>query len=241
VQRTEEDRKKQSATRIALGVARGERNPMFGKVTSGAFKKGHPSYTKGKHCSPETIEKLRQINKGRHLSEQAKEKIRQFRLGRHDSVETRRKKSKAFKGKPHSEEWKRKMREICKRRNELTLKRIMASNRMKPNKGEQQLSALLNSLFPNKFKYVGNGEIFIDGLCPDFINCDGKKQIIEFFGEPFHDPLHTFVKCIRYRQTEMGRMEAFAKYGYSTLIVWSNELKRLDELSEKITEFVRRE
>lgn len=58
------------------------------------FKKGQPSW-----------------NKGKKLSNEAKQKLRDINLGKKHSEETRKKMSKSGKGRKHSEEAKRKIRE----------------------------------------------------------------------------------------------------------------------------------
>ncbi len=59
-----------------------------------------------------------------------------------------------------------------------------------------------------------------------------KRKIIELFGDYWH------TKKIRYyRDTEMGRIEYFKKYGYSCLVIWEKELKDLNKVLEKIRNF----
>ena len=96
----------------------------------------------------------------------------------------------------------------------------------KINKSEVYLSSLLQFLYPDDWKYVGDGQFIIGGKCPDFINVNGKKQIIELFGDYWH-------------RNDNGnkRKRLFAEYGYSTLIIWESELKKPQRLIKKITEF----
>lgn len=94
-----------------------------------------------------------------------------------------------------------------------------------PNKAEQKLDKLLQDNFPKEWKFVGNGKVIIDGKCPDFININGQKKIIELFGEYWHD------------ETEVEpRKEIFANYGYETLIIWCKELKE-NMVLDKIKHF----
>lgn len=248
-------RQKQSATRIAHGVAKGRNNPMFGRVTSGAFKKGHVGYNRGKtyllHLK-KLNEKVASLSSlfilqqptllaNEHYYKKKKPSPERSRklTGRTVSAETRRKLSETGKKVWSIKEFRRNRILTWKDSHPPeVLREIMKRNCMKPNKAELQLQQILDSLFPSLFKYVGDGTLFIDGLCPDFINCNGQKQIIELFGQPFHDPRHTFVKRVRDRQTAQGRIETFGKYGYSTLIVWDRELKSRGELEQKIINFV---
>jgi len=104
-----------------------------------------------------------------------------------------------------------------------------------PNKPEKYLDELLQKYFPGHWEYVGDGKIIISGLCPDFINCNGLKAIIEVFGDYWHRdrvniPIH---------QRDYARKAIFGKYGYKTLILWESELNQLpvSEIITKINEF----
>lgn len=108
-----------------------------------------------------------------------------------------------------------------------------ASNQ-RPNKVEIQLMDLLDVISPNEWKYVGNGEVIIGGLNPDFINIDGRKQIIELFGNYWHSKNVTGRS--EKRETRL-RENTYIKYGYTTLVIWENELKNQEEVLTKIIEF----
>jgi hypothetical protein len=88
------------------------------------------------------------------------------------------------------------------------------------------LDSIIQLVRPSEFQYVGDGKVIIEGKCPDWINVNGKKQIIEFFGKRWHKP-----------EDEEIRSIYFAKYGYETLVVWESEIKDLDILKEKIRSF----
>lgn len=96
------------------------------------------------------------------------------------------------------------------------------------NKPERFLLGVLDHLFPGEWKFVGSGEVIIAGKCPDFINVNGQKKIIELFGDFWHrddDP------------TE--RIDIFGPYGYKTLVVWERELKDIVGLNNRLIEFAR--
>lgn len=118
------------------------------------------------------------------------------------------------------------------RKNIRAQKMALAVHR-KPNKPELAVQIVLDSLFPSDWKYVGDGQVIIDGLNPDFINVNGKKLIIEVFGDYWHGERVTV-----YHRTEKGRIEAYQKYGYRTLIVWERETKDSRMLADKITQFI---
>lgn len=100
---------------------------------------------------------------------------------------------------------------------------------LKPNSLEKTLNQILNEVMPRAWKYVGDGQVIIGGKCPDFININGKKQVIELFGEYWH-PVFDVSK----------RIEHFRQYGFDTLIIWGEELKDELRLKTKIVKFCRR-
>jgi len=157
---------------------------------------------------------------------------------------------------PKSEECKAKIRESCKDRKwtpEQIEKRrqgmvrkwasLSAEERNKwiraamrgcsrsPNKPESVLMRVLNEISPNQWQYVGDGAVVIGGCNPDFININGKKLIIELFGNYWHG-----VKA-RYNSTPDARQAIFGEYGYKTLIVWEKEVEKRQELEEKLRQF----
>lgn len=95
----------------------------------------------------------------------------------------------------------------------------------------------LSKLFPNEYKYVGNGSILIGFKNPDFINVKGQKKIIELFGDYWHSKKKTGRTK---KQEEFQRVKHFAKYGYKTLIVWESELRDIIVLKKKLIEFHRK-
>jgi G:T-mismatch repair DNA endonuclease (very short patch repair protein) len=94
-----------------------------------------------------------------------------------------------------------------------------------PNKIEGKILDIIvnNSL---DFKYNGNGEIgvVLGGMIPDFVNTDGKKQVIEVFGDYYHTKL-----AKRWNQTKEGRIKAYNFIGYECLILWEKDIKAKSE------------
>lgn len=113
---------------------------------------------------------------------------------------------------------------------EKQLSAIINGLKLKPNKPEKLLNTLLNKLYSKEYKYVGDGEIFIAGFVPDFINCNGQKKIIELYGDYWHN-----LRKVKKRDEQ--RLKIYAKYGYKTLIIWEHELKDLTKLKNKILKF----
>jgi hypothetical protein len=95
----------------------------------------------------------------------------------------------------------------------------------KPTKPEKQLTDILNRHFPD-FKYNGDFGlgITIGGLIPDFVNTNGKKEVIEVFGDYWHNQ-----ENLPWHRTELGRTMAYNSVGYKTLIIWEHDLKEKSE------------
>jgi transposase-like protein/very-short-patch-repair endonuclease len=107
---------------------------------------------------------------------------------------------------------------------------LLAGLHRTPNKPEIIIKNLLDFLFPNEYKYVGNKKFFIENFNPDFINCNGQKKIIELFGDYWHNKEEM-------KERDVRRLETYSKYGYNTLIIWENELKDLNNVSIKVKNF----
>ena len=223
---------------------KGENNPNYGKKFP---KELYPNYgSRGKKLPPlseETRRKLSIIRKGRKLSQETKDKISKANkgkignnLGKHFSEEHRRKMSKALKGKPsgmlgkcHSEATKKKMSRsaIKKCKENMTYwYNLHKSLQLKPNKPEMALDKMLQKLLPNEYKYVGDLSFILGGKSPDFMNINGKKKLIELYGDYWHkddDP--------------QDRIDFFRQYGFDTLVIWEKELEDKESLNVKLEKF----
>lgn len=176
---------------------------------------------------------------GKHHSKESKRKMQEIKLGKKLTEETKRKIGIANKGKKRTNEIKKKM-SIA---NRITMKRLWqnpkyAAKQMKaihssPNQQEKFLEELLEELFPNEYKYVGSGDFFLGGKCPDFIH-NKQKKIIEMFGDYWHGEGRTGISN---EQHEQERINIFAKEGYQTLVIWQHEMDSLENLRNKIIAF----
>lgn len=112
---------------------------------------------------------------------------------------------------------------------------IIKARSYKPNKLEQRLIDILDKYLP-QFKYNGDFGlgITIGGKVPDFVNVNGKKQIIELFGDYWHTK-----DGVPWHQTELGSIGWYSQYGFKCLVIWGSELKSLTdyEIVDKIKSF----
>jgi G:T-mismatch repair DNA endonuclease (very short patch repair protein) len=105
----------------------------------------------------------------------------------------------------------------------------MKARQRKPNVPELKLDELLQKVLPNQYKYIGDGQVILGGRCPDFINIDGEKKVIELFGTFWH-PIFDVAQ----------RVEHYRSYGFSTLIIWEDELSDEPKLVRKIKHFAKK-
>lgn len=117
---------------------------------------------------------------------------------------------------------------------EKQLKAIFKGLNLRPNKPESLIIKLLQEWLPNEYKYTGDGSVWIGYKNPDFVNINGQKKIIEYFGAYPHGPKRT--GRIN-KEEENQRINHFAKYGYQTLIIWEHELEDVEELKKRILLF----
>jgi len=113
---------------------------------------------------------------------------------------------------------------------EKTIKASMKGSLITPNKPEKCINKLLNKLFLKEYSFVGDGKLIVGGFCPDFVNVNGQKKIIELYGNYWHKKQEVIKRDKR-------RIKTYKKYGYKTLIIWEHELKDLDKVKRKIKEF----
>lgn len=113
------------------------------------------------------------------------------------------------------------------------VKAVLKASFLSPNKCEQLLQQILNELYPNEYKFVGGGEVVIGGFCPDFINCNGKKLIIEFDGSYWH-------KSQKAQEKDQRKLAKYKELGFDTLVIKENEFKNDKEgVKNRIVEFVK--
>jgi hypothetical protein len=138
-------------------------------------------------------------------------------------------------GESHKERWTEATKEV---RTSWVSNWIKAAG-MKPNNIELYIKEFLDFTYPNDWKYVGDGSVVLNGFNPDFINANGKKQIIEIFGDYWHSER---VKHRTKVEEEELRCSRYAEYGYRTLIIWENEVKNnIQNVMKRINVFCEEE
>lgn len=110
---------------------------------------------------------------------------------------------------------------------------IMAGAHVSPTTAERRLEKILQEAFPNEWKYVGDGQLVIGGLCPDFANINGQKLVIEMFGDYWHGK-----GANRRSDYESYRKAVFSKYGFGLLVIWERELKSETAVVETVKGFM---
>lgn len=71
------------------------------------------------------------------------------------------------------------------------------------------------------YKYVGNGEIWIHHKNPDFINVNGKKEVVEVFGRYWHTKGQGLSGKTR---EENKTKEHYKQYGFDCVVIWDDEI-----------------
>jgi very-short-patch-repair endonuclease len=194
---------------------------------------------KGKPCSDYRKQKLVEYNKNpenRAKMSEIHKKLRKEHPEKFDNFSTVHQMLRngilqsGNKGKKASVESRKRYSEATKKKwqNPEYAKKVLSSGRAAPNKLEKYFNEILQESFPNTFKYVGDGRVTVSGKCPDFINIDGKKQIIELFGDYWHKG-----------ENPQDRIDFFEECGYSTLVIWESELrKNLEQTMDRVKEFI---
>ena len=95
-----------------------------------------------------------------------------------------------------------------------------------PNSQEILLNSILDEFFPGQWEFVGDGKSIVGTKSPDFISTNGRKEIIELYGDYWHRD-----------DNPQDRIDYFKNYGYSALIIWNYELKDENRVVERIKEW----
>lgn len=101
--------------------------------------------------------------------------------------------------------------------------KFRSGRRNKPNKAELLLDSWLQEDFLGEWKYVGDGQVWIEGRNPDFINVNGIKAVIELFGSYWHELSEVTASS----KSEKSTIEHYNRYGFYCLVVWFDKSEDL--------------
>lgn len=191
----------------------GKFHHFYGKKMKKQHKENIRLSKIGSHYSLKTKKRMRKSHLGKKLSEKTKEKISKAHIGKFVSKNT-----KILMSNSQKLLWKDKK----------FAKKMFKQLNYRPTKPEYYIKCLLSKNFPHEWKYTGNGKFWINGKNPDFINCNGKKLVIEYNGFYTHT-----------REEEIKRRRLFYRYGYRTLFLHQKDLKDKDKLYDKIDNFTK--
>ena len=202
-------------------------NYMLGKKHSTNTKKKMSLTRTGRKYSPQHCQNISNSLAGRIRSKAERLAIGKGRTGCRVSEIGRLKISKALTGRKMPIGFRIKMKNIALHNWENPVYVAKVLGRTSPNKKELILQSILDRHYPNEWKYTGNGRFIIGRMCPDFININGKKQVIELYGIYWHR-----------NDNPEDRVRDFRKYGYDCLVVWENELEDTIGILRKLQLFI---
>lgn len=160
---------------------------------------------KESECISNSIRNLgRYSKKGWHHIDKTKLKLSQ-------NKERARKISEKLTGRKLSEETKIEMRLKTKERWQNPEYRKKVLGRRIPSSLEKKFIDIIDKLnLP--YKFVGNGQFFIERFNPDFINCNGEKIAIEVFYRKHKEQFRNGLE-----EWKQKRQEIFNNYGWKIL------------------------
>lgn len=114
---------------------------------------------------------------------------------------------------------------------------IMKSLAKSPTKPESKFIEIVKK-YNLPFKYNSKDvDIIIGGRVPDFYNCNGKKQVIEIFGEVYHDPDKAYFE-VDPKRTKEGTIKHYKELSFCCLVIWEKEFQEEDTIVEKVKQFM---
>lgn len=195
------------------------------------MKKISESYEYKKNLSECTKKAWENSQRRNNLSEESKKRWKDEKFRKNFSSKMKKAWQRPEMLKNYSEKSK-KMWNNVEKRNQIVRAALKASY-LSPNKCEQSLQQVLNELYPNEYKFVGDGEVVIGGFSPDFINCNGKKLIVEFDGNYWH-------YSEKVKEKDQRKLLKYKELGFDTLVIKENEFKNDKEsVRNRIVEFVK--
>lgn len=220
---TEESKVKMSLVHLGVYPSSETRKKMS-QVQKTRFSSSHGTMY-GKSPSEETRKKIGLANKGKIVTSQTRERMGKARKSRWQDPEYRARWddpeflariSIIIKTYWEDSEYRAKMSILRKAQwqNPEYVMKIRRARQLKPNKAELKLQDILDRHYPNTWKYVGDLQVNLGGRFPDYINKNGKKEVIELFGDYWH-PVFDIAQ----------RKEEYRQYGFRVAVIWEDELE----------------
>lgn len=120
---------------------------------------------------------------------------------------------------------KKKLSIYARNRSEEHVRKLVQAKYNEPNGFESNIQQYLN----HNWKYVGDGSVILNGHCPDFMNVNGKKQVILAHGIYWHSKKDGVTK----KQAERADRKPYNELGYEVLFIWEDEWKALKTDEQK--------
>ena len=209
----------------------------------------NPPWNKGLHTGPswnkgltketnDSVARIAAKARGRKQSKEHIEKIQCKRRGIYKaSAETRLRHSEAMK-----RSWRNPKsghRRMSHRKMSLAAKKRVEGKLWgqwlvwgKKNYLERRVEIALNILYPKDFKYCGDKSVCIGRKFPDFINVNGRKEVVEVFGDTVHGPSFTGRRrCDEVRQ----KKSHYKKWGFNCAVLWGKDIRLgAEHVAEKL-------
>jgi G:T-mismatch repair DNA endonuclease (very short patch repair protein) len=203
---------------------RGARHPNFGKTFSAEYRATLTEAQRTRWRSQEQRQKSSEIQRRVWLNPElrAKSSLSQLRVMR-EHPELRRIRSENAQRHWDDPTYK-----------DRVVRATRKAARIRPTLPERRVGDLLNAHFPDEWKYTGNGEVIIGGKNPDFTNVNGRKAVIEVFGDYWHGEKRTGVPV---EQHVADRITHFAQYGFDCLVIWEHEMRDESAVLKKVEAF----
>jgi G:T-mismatch repair DNA endonuclease (very short patch repair protein) len=199
----------------------GNKNPFYGHTHTEESKSLIGKASSERTHTEETIIKISEALKGIQRSEDYCNKMSKVQMGHDVSEETKKKigdKQKLFWGRVD-----RSTDEFIdrfKRQIQNTIKAVCE----RPNKFEQNCQKALELEWPEKFRYVGDGNVLINFKSPDFIN-EEDKVVVLCHGVYWHLIKDGFENTPENKKLiESKDSEPFERVGYKVIVLWEDEI-----------------
>lgn len=126
-------------------------------------------------------------------------------------------------------------RNLSQKEREERLLKIALGNRRSPNSLEKRVGRIIKE-FNLLFEFTGDKPyVGLGGWSPDFVSTDNCKNIIEIYGDYWHNLLEV-------KERDFRRIHDYQKQGYSCLVLWESEVKLStdEEIVERIKFFTKK-